>query len=84
MPLRDVARFSYSEGLNQVSRENGKRRVVVQANVRGNDLGSFVSEAQAKVDAQVKLPAGSYAGLAPGQDVYIAFRPEDCRALDPV
>jgi putative spermidine/putrescine transport system ATP-binding protein len=32
----------------------------------------------------VKLPAGSYAGLAPGQDVYIAFRPEDCRALDPV
>jgi cobalt-zinc-cadmium resistance protein CzcA len=60
VPLRDVARFSYSEGLNQVSRENGKRRVVVQANVRGNDLGSFVSEAQAKVDAQVKLPAGSW------------------------
>ncbi len=34
VPLRDVAKFSYSEGLNQVSRENGKRRVVVQANVR--------------------------------------------------
>ncbi|OYX73602.1 MAG: CusA/CzcA family heavy metal efflux RND transporter [Caulobacter sp. 32-67-35] len=60
VPLRDVARFSYSEGLNQVSRENGKRRVVVQANVRGNDLGSFVADAQAKVDAQVKLPAGSW------------------------
>jgi cobalt-zinc-cadmium resistance protein CzcA len=46
--------------LNQVSRENGKRRVVVQANVRGNDLGSFVAEAQEKVAAQVKLPPGSF------------------------
>ena len=60
VPLRDVARFTYSEGLNQVSRENGNRRVVVQANVRGNDLGSFVQEAQQKVAAQVKLPAGAY------------------------
>lgn len=60
VPLREVARFSFSEGLNQVSRENGKRRVVVQANVRGNDLGSFVAEAQAKVAAQVKLPSGSF------------------------
>ena len=60
VPLREVARFSFSEGLNQVSRENGKRRVVVQANVRGNDLGSFVAEAQAKVDSQVKLPPGSF------------------------
>ncbi|ENZ82863.1 efflux RND transporter permease subunit [Caulobacter vibrioides] len=60
VPLRDVAKFSYSEGLNQVSRENGKRRVVVQANVRGADLGSFVGEAQQKVDTQVKLPAGSW------------------------
>ncbi|WP_197425251.1 efflux RND transporter permease subunit, partial [Caulobacter sp. CCH5-E12] len=58
--LRDVAKFSYSEGLNQVSRENGKRRVVVQSNVRGADLGSFVTQAQQKVDAQVKLPAGSW------------------------
>ena len=60
VPLRDVAKFSYSEGLNQVSRENGKRRVVVQSNVRGADLGSFVTQAQQKVDAQVKLPAGSW------------------------
>jgi cobalt-zinc-cadmium resistance protein CzcA len=60
VPLRDVAKFSYSEGLNQVSRENGKRRVVVQSNVRGADLGSFVGEAQQKVDAQVKVPAGSW------------------------
>ena len=48
------------KGLNQVSRENGKRRVVVQANVRGRDLGSFVAEAQDKVAAQVKLPPGSF------------------------
>ena len=51
VPLRELAQFSFSEGLNQVSRENGKRRVVVQANVRGNDLGSFVAEAQQKVAA---------------------------------
>jgi cobalt-zinc-cadmium resistance protein CzcA len=60
VPLRDVVRFAYSEGLNQVSRENGKRRVVVQANVRGNDLGSFVAEAQRKVEGEVKLPPGAW------------------------
>jgi len=60
VPLRELARFSFSEGLNQVSRENGKRRIVVQANVRGSDLGSFVSEARAKVAEQVKLPSGAF------------------------
>jgi cobalt-zinc-cadmium resistance protein CzcA len=60
VPLRDLARFSFSEGLNQVSRENGQRRIVVQANVRGNDLGSFVAEAQDKVARQVQLPPGSF------------------------
>ena len=60
VPLSELAKFGFSEGLNQVSRENGQRRVVVQANVRGNDLGSFVAEAQEKVDAQVKLPTGSF------------------------
>ena len=60
IPLRELARFSYAEGLNQVSRENGKRRVVVQANVRGSDLGSFVEAAKAKVAAEVTLPPGSF------------------------
>ena len=60
VPLRELARFTFSEGLNQVSRENGQRRVVVQANVRGNDLGSFVAEAQEKVARQVQLPPGSF------------------------
>ena len=59
VPLSQLAQFSYTEGLNQVSRENGKRRVVVQANVRGRDVGSFVKEAQPKVEA-VALPAGTF------------------------
>ncbi|TFI59790.1 CusA/CzcA family heavy metal efflux RND transporter [Sphingomonas parva] len=57
VPLRELASFGFSEGLNQVSRENGQRRVVVQANVRGRDLGSYVAEAQARVD-KLKLPPG--------------------------
>ena len=60
VPLRELARFSFSEGLNQVSRENGKRRVVVQANVRGNDLGSFVAEAQEKIADEVRLPPATF------------------------
>ena len=60
VPLRQLARFSLSDGLNQVSRENGKRRVIVQANVRGTDLGSFVAEAREKIADQVQLPAGSF------------------------
>ena len=59
VPLSQVAQFRFSEGLNQISRENGKRRVVIQTNVRGRDIGSFVAEAQKKVDA-VALPTGSY------------------------
>ncbi|WP_230768985.1 efflux RND transporter permease subunit [Sphingomonas sp. Leaf4] len=59
VPLAQVARFRYTEGLNQISRENGKRMVVVQANVRGRDLGGFVGEAQAKV-AALALPPGMY------------------------
>jgi len=60
VPLKRVARFEFSEGPNQVSRENGKRRVVVQANVRGRDIASLVVEAQARVKAEVVLPAGSF------------------------
>jgi cobalt-zinc-cadmium resistance protein CzcA len=59
IPLRQLAEFRFTEGLNQVSRENGKRRVVVQVNVRGRDVGSFVTEAHAKVDP-IPLPPGSW------------------------
>jgi heavy metal efflux system protein len=60
IPLKAVARFESEEGPNQISRENGKRRVVVQANVRGRDIGSFVAEAQQKIDGEVQIPAGSW------------------------
>ena len=56
--LKQVASFSVVDGQNQVSRENGKRRVVVSANVRGRDIASVVNEAQAKIDAKVAIPAG--------------------------
>jgi heavy metal efflux system protein len=60
IPLSSVATLEVAEGPNQVSRENGKRRVVVQANVRGRDIGSFVDEARRKIDANVKVPPGSW------------------------
>ncbi|WP_431014892.1 efflux RND transporter permease subunit [Bradyrhizobium pachyrhizi] len=60
VPLRAVATFEQTEGANQISRENGKRRVVATAEVRGRDIGSLVAEAQAKVTEEVKLPPGSY------------------------
>jgi heavy metal efflux system protein len=58
VPLRQLASFHVGEGPNQVSRENGKRRVVVTANARGRDIGSLVDEAQTKIAEQVTLPAG--------------------------
>ena len=56
--LGEVAVIEVLQGLNQVSRENGKRRAVVTANVRGRDLGSFVEEAEALVVGQVPIPSG--------------------------
>jgi cobalt-zinc-cadmium resistance protein CzcA len=58
VPLNRVAKFSFAEGPNQISRENGKRRIVVTANVRGRDLGSVVKEAQQRITRDVRLPAG--------------------------
>ena len=57
IPLGEVATLEVAPGPNQVSRENGKRRIVVSANVTGRDLGSFVSDAQEAM-ASVKVPAG--------------------------
>jgi cobalt-zinc-cadmium resistance protein CzcA len=58
IPLGEVATLDVAPGPNQVSRENGKRRIVVSANVRGRDIGSFVSEAEQQIEQQVKIPAG--------------------------
>ncbi|WP_339541749.1 CusA/CzcA family heavy metal efflux RND transporter [Pseudomonas sp. JAI120] len=56
--LSQVASLDLVLGPNQISRENGKRLVIVSANVRGRDMGSFVEEAEAAITAQVKVPAG--------------------------
>lgn len=56
--LETVADFNIAPGPNQISRENGKRRIVVTANVRGRDIGSFVGEAESKIKANVSIPAG--------------------------
>ena len=58
VPLGEVATLKLAPGPNQISRENGKRRLVVSANVRGRDLGGFVREAQEKIANQVRLPVG--------------------------
>ena len=58
VPLKEVADVSINYGPNQISRENGKRRVVVTSNVRNRDLGGFVEEVQETVINQVKIPAG--------------------------
>jgi cobalt-zinc-cadmium resistance protein CzcA len=60
VPLEEVASLNISEGPNQISRENGKRFIVVMANVRGRDLAGFVQDARAQVDTELKLPTGYY------------------------
>lgn len=58
VPLSEVAELELAPAPNQISRENGKRRVVVTANVRDRDLGGFVEEAQARIADDVDLPPG--------------------------
>jgi len=60
VPLKQVVSFVDSEGPNQISRENGKRRIVVTANVRDRDIGSLVSEVRSAVAESVELPPGYY------------------------
>lgn len=57
-PLSQVARIVAEEGPVQVSREYGQRRMVVECNVRGTDIGTFVAEARKKIESSVSLPAG--------------------------
>ncbi len=60
VPLSTVADIAVVDGPNQISRENGKRRVVVQANVRNRDVAGVVADARAAIDAQVRMPPGTY------------------------
>ncbi|MUV13374.1 efflux RND transporter permease subunit [Noviluteimonas gilva] len=58
VPLREVAQIRVQLGPNQINRENGKRRVVVTANVRDRDLGGFVNEVRERVELDVRMPEG--------------------------
>jgi cobalt-zinc-cadmium resistance protein CzcA len=58
VPLGAVAKIAIEAGPNQISRENGKRRIVVSANVRGRDMGSFVAEAEQRILDAVEIPTG--------------------------
>lgn len=60
MRLNELATLDVAQGANQFSRANGKRNVVVTANVRNRDIGSFVAEAQAGIATNVKIPAGNW------------------------
>jgi cobalt-zinc-cadmium resistance protein CzcA len=60
VPLASVAQFDLSDGDAQISRENGTRRVIVTANVRGRDLGSTVKDAQGRLASAIKLPPGTW------------------------
>jgi cobalt-zinc-cadmium resistance protein CzcA len=60
VPLSEIADIELSVGPNQISRENGKRRAVITANVRGRDLGSFITELKEKIESDVSLPEGYY------------------------
>ncbi|KAF3361659.1 Cation efflux system protein CzcA [Chlamydiales bacterium STE3] len=58
IPLNEVATISEVEGLNEIRRENGKRFISIQSNVRGTDLGSFVNSAKEAIEQKVKIPTG--------------------------
>ena len=58
IPLSEVATLDFAPGPNQISREDGKRRIVVSANVRGRDIGTFVPEAEKLIQREVKIPPG--------------------------
>ena len=60
IPLAQLADISIVEGPAQISREDTRRRIVVELNVRGRDIGSFVKDAQAAIEREIKLPNGYY------------------------
>lgn len=60
IPMAELAKVSLVEGPVQISRENIKRRIVVECNVKGRDIGGFVSEAQKIIGEKIKLPPGYY------------------------
>ena len=60
VPMREIAEVSVVDGPAQISREGGKRRIVVGANLTGRDIGGYVAEAKARIAREVRLPEGYY------------------------
>jgi cobalt-zinc-cadmium resistance protein CzcA len=83
VPLAELATLTVADGPNQISRDNGKRRVVVTANVRGRDLTSFVTDVRAKLERELKLPPGYYIEYA-GTFEQLASASERLRLLVPL
>jgi cobalt-zinc-cadmium resistance protein CzcA len=83
IPLGEVAGISIAPGPNMIHRENGKRRVVITANVRGRDLGSFVAEAQQAMDANIRVPAGCWIAWG-GQFEQLISAAERLRIVVPI
>jgi heavy metal efflux system protein len=83
VPLGAVAEVEVSQGPNQISRENGKRHVVVTANVRGRDIGSFVAEAEERIAASVEIPAGYWTAWG-GQFEQLASARQRLQVVVPV
>lgn len=80
--LGEIASFEVAPGPNQLSREQGKRRVVVTANVRGRDIGSFVAEAQQRISREVRIAPGYWSAWG-GQFEHLAAAAERLRLIVP-
>lgn len=83
VPLAEVVTLTLADGPNQIARDQGKRRVVVTSNVRGRDLTSFVSDVQAKLEHDLKMPPGYYVEYG-GTFEQLASASERLRLLVPV
>ena len=82
LDLSEVANVTLERGPNMINRENGKRRVVVTANVRGRDLGSFVAEGQSAIGARLRAPAGYWIAWG-GQFQHLISAAERLRIVVP-
>jgi cobalt-zinc-cadmium resistance protein CzcA len=60
IPVGQVATISLEDGAESITREEGQRRIIVQCNVRGRDIGSFVKDTQKRINSQIKMPSGYY------------------------
>jgi len=80
--LGEIATFDVAPGPNQLSREEGKRRVVITANVRGRDIGSFVAAAQARIAQDVRIPPGYWTAWG-GQFEHLTTAAERLRLIVP-